>query len=256
MELLNEDMVLRGPDVRCPLHINPELEIIHLKAGELRVKYDLAQVTLAPGQILLILPYHLHAFEPSPDCMATVYMFSRGIYNAFINRYPTPAEYTAIAVDEATGSYLEQLHRQASLWTPWMYAQCAFCALVNIWLTGRDEKQEAPPVENMDQQIITYIFEHLAEELTADSIARHIGWNSRKLSTEFKRKYGIKLLDFIGNVRTEQAATLLLTSRLSVTEIANQCGFASLRNFNRIFKARMGISPTCYRKKNASKGNA
>ncbi|MBR4072612.1 MAG: helix-turn-helix transcriptional regulator, partial [Clostridia bacterium] len=60
--------------------------------------------------------------------------------------------------------------------------------------------------------------------------------------------FDIKLVDFISNVRIEQAIFYIETTCLSITEISHKCGFGSLRNFNRIFKDRVGVTPSEYKR--------
>lgn len=248
MELLDEDIILRSQNLLCPLHINPELEIVYVKSGVLKARYGAYQLSVRAGEMLLILPYHIHSFDPSEGCEATVYMFSERVYEEIMKHYQFSVVYEAYPVDAAALNYADYLNRGRERWKEKIYAQSIFCVFINCWITRQQEKQGSTEGETADSQIITYIFEHLSEELTIEAIAREIGWNPRKLSENFKRKYQIKLLDFISNVRIERSATLLYATNISITEISSLCGFASLRNFNRAFKNRMGMTPSDYRR--------
>ena len=53
---------------------------------------------------------------------------------------------------------------------------------------------------------------------------------------------------FLNNMRIEKAMTLLSASDKTVTEIAYECGFGSLRSFNRVFMAFAGKTPTAFKK--------
>lgn len=56
---------------------------------------------------------------------------------------------------------------------------------------------------------------------------------------------------FINALRFEYACELLPREDVSITEICGKCGFGSLRNFNRVFKALSGMTPNEYRYKKA-----
>ncbi|MCE2431675.1 MAG: helix-turn-helix transcriptional regulator, partial [Candidatus Latescibacteria bacterium] len=51
------------------------------------------------------------------------------------------------------------------------------------------------------------------------------------------------------NVRMAKAEEALKHTSDSISEIAYQCGFASLSTFSRVFKATYGDNPTTYRRK-------
>ena len=52
--------------------------------------------------------------------------------------------------------------------------------------------------------------------------------------------------------KIETACDLLIKTDLSIGEIAKKCGYDDILQFSRIFKKRMGISSTEYRKQNIS----
>ena len=96
---------------------------------------------------------------------------------------------------------------------------------------------------------LEYINDHLGADIFLADVAKATGVSSRQLSKFFAETFGIKLFDFIANARIQRAISLLKTTTLSITEISSLCGFGSLRNFNRIFKSKVGASPRDYRKK-------
>ena len=61
----------------------------------------------------------------------------------------------------------------------------------------------------------------------------------------FKESTGIPFSAYLNYVRTEKAVALLKSDKdLTITEIADKCGFGTIRNFNRIFKSLTGYSPS------------
>lgn len=81
----------------------------------------------------------------------------------------------------------------------------------------------------------------LREVLTELNISlSHIG-------TIFKQQYGITPLAYRNRLRVEAAQRMLFETKLSVTEIAGQCGFSSLAPFYEAFKRQTGRTPQQYR---------
>jgi len=65
----------------------------------------------------------------------------------------------------------------------------------------------------------------------------------------FKQAAGIPLGSYIKNYRLNHAMALLRTSKMSITEIAIQAGYASPQAFSRSFRKETGNTPRSYRKR-------
>ena len=72
------------------------------------------------------------------------------------------------------------------------------------------------------------------------------------MSISAEKSYTVgMLLDFYGELlpsRQRQVADLYYNDDLSLSEVAEECGFSSISNFNRCFRQVTGISPSAYRK--------
>ena len=79
-------------------------------------------------------------------------------------------------------------------------------------------------------------------------IADEIGLCKAECCRFFKRVMNKSLFDYILYYRIERSLPLLAQKNLSVTEIAEQTGFASSSYYARVFKAQFGCSPSEYRK--------
>lgn len=106
--------------------------------------------------------------------------------------------------------------------------------------TGRDF--------NRLRKILTYLENNYAEKITLEDIADQIGLCKAECCRFFKRLMNKSLFDYILYYRIERSLPLLAQKNLSVTEIAEQTGFASSSYYARVFKAQFGCSPTEYRK--------
>jgi AraC-like DNA-binding protein len=63
----------------------------------------------------------------------------------------------------------------------------------------------------------------------------------------FKRNSGVGFVEYINKVRTNKACYLLRETEYQVHDIAMECGFSSISNFNKQFRKAEGISPRDYR---------
>jgi len=83
-------------------------------------------------------------------------------------------------------------------------------------------------------------FNHYAEE-------QNIGYSYfRKM---FKQYTGIAPVQYHLDLKIRRARDLLISSELSIKEIAYQAGFHSIHYFSRCFKKKTGVSPSEIRRK-------
>ena len=100
---------------------------------------------------------------------------------------------------------------------------------------------------------MTFINENLDKQLTLEEIASHAGFSRTYFSTLFSSFNGLSPWEYITIRRIERSKELLRTTEHSVLEVATQCGFCNLSNFNRKFIRIVGTTPNAYRKKEKSK---
>lgn len=96
---------------------------------------------------------------------------------------------------------------------------------------------------------ISYIQTHLTEKLTVEEIAASTGYSASYFSHLFTEETGMSPYQFVIKSRVEHAQQLLMTTRMTVQEIAFQCGFNSAANFCYTFRRMTGVSPHAFRKR-------
>lgn len=98
-------------------------------------------------------------------------------------------------------------------------------------------------------ELTAYINEHYSEKLTLNSLAKLFYISKNSLSRRFFNVMNISVMEYCNIVRFNAAKNLLLTTKKSVMEISELCGFSSANYFSLIFKKQIGLSPLNYRKK-------
>jgi two-component system, response regulator YesN len=95
---------------------------------------------------------------------------------------------------------------------------------------------------------LKYIKEHFREKLTLDMVASKVYVNPKYYSHVFKKEMGIAFTDYIVQLRIQYACRLLETTNYQAYRISNECGFSDPSYFNRVFCAKMKMTPQTYRK--------
>ncbi|MBS4200509.1 helix-turn-helix transcriptional regulator [Bacillus sp. FJAT-49732] len=94
-----------------------------------------------------------------------------------------------------------------------------------------------------------YIKDNLSQPLQLNDLASYLHISSRHLSRLFSTELGESCTSYIKNERIKKATELLSTTDLSVKEVADETGFASVHYFTRVFKTEVGEPPGEFRKK-------
>lgn len=98
-------------------------------------------------------------------------------------------------------------------------------------------------------KIRNYIEENYANpDLSLNHISDLFAINGKYASQLFKEAFGMKFVDFLVNLRMEQAKKLLLQSDESINDISIQVGYMHAISFGRTFKKVVGVTPGDYRK--------
>ena len=105
------------------------------------------------------------------------------------------------------------------------------------------------PDEKLLDRVMTTINKHLNNsDLSVDMIAEEVGISRVHLHRKMKELTGQTPHDFIRTLRLKQAAHLLATQNMNITEVVYACGFSNAASFSTMFKSVYGMSPREYMK--------
>ncbi|MGI5936885.1 MAG: helix-turn-helix transcriptional regulator [Oscillospiraceae bacterium] len=93
-----------------------------------------------------------------------------------------------------------------------------------------------------------YMHRNFSRRLTLMEMAEHVRLNPQYLSVLFKKETGKSIVDYLTDIRIDRAKALLRDTNISILEIAGAVGYMDARYFSRVFKQRVGLRPTEYRK--------
>ena len=109
-------------------------------------------------------------------------------------------------------------------------------------------EEPAAQEERTINGLTRYLQEHLAEEVSLSVLAEQFHLNPQYISQLFKSEIGVGFLTYLTNIRMEKAKKLLLSTSLSIAEVAEQSGYGDYRVFTKVFKKTEGSTPSQYRR--------
>jgi len=95
--------------------------------------------------------------------------------------------------------------------------------------------------------VYSYIRENFGKPVSLKEISKVAKMSPYAFSRFFKKSCGSGFVEYLNQVRTNKACYLLRETEYQVHDIANECGFMSISNFNKQFRKTVGISPRDYR---------
>ena len=84
---------------------------------------------------------------------------------------------------------------------------------------------------------------HLGENVSLSDIAGHCSLSAAHFARSFTRSMGMPPHRFLMMRRVERARELLVNTRLPLSEIAGQCGFADQSHLSKVFRRVLGVTP-------------
>lgn len=114
------------------------------------------------------------------------------------------------------------------------------------------EKRISDEPEQSEEHVINvitrYLQKHLSEEMSLSVLADEFHLNPQYISRLFKNEIGVNFLTYLTNIRMEKAKKLLLSTALSITDVAERAGYTDYRVFTKVFKKTEGVTPSQYRR--------
>ncbi len=249
---------------------HPFPEIIYLSGGQTAVLIDGKPFSFCEGQMIIYAPDSFHErdhSQPHLPADAAVLTFSASseilpkLYNRVITLTQKQRQMLNAIIDEGVqyfcnrdpdcgirGMALKPGVDPSGLWG--LKKQIEFF-LIDVYKTDAEQphlSKKALRHEEDFERIVNYLRANLTCSLTQEQIAAACLMSVSKLKIIFREKAHIGPINYLIRLRIEEAQRLMRESDLTLTQIAERVGFASLHYFSRMFKKITGVSPSQYEK--------
>ena len=124
---------------------------------------------------------------------------------------------------------------------------------ISLILEEADSAQKASSYKRrIVMQAQSYIKEHFCEQIKLSDIARDVNLSPNYFHSLFTEVCGMTPHDYLVEHRINVAKNLLITADLSLSDIAERCGFKNQQYLTSVFKSKIGLSPTHFKKEHQS----
>lgn len=168
--------------------------------------------------------------------------------------FPKERPFRPVGCAEKLGEYLDEMldAHQLNFWNSLRRnanLMLFFSELIQDYTSTQSLRQSySYSSSSYVRYVKDYIDRYYEKKLRIGAIAEYIGVNRSYLSNSFRRETGVSPQEYLMGIRIRRAQTLLRESGLMIAEIAQQVGYPDALAFSRIFRQRVGLSPSAYRR--------
>ncbi|MFI0428277.1 helix-turn-helix domain-containing protein [Mariniflexile sp. HMF6888] len=115
--------------------------------------------------------------------------------------------------------------------------------LLSSYTTNRDSFENSDKIK----RIYEYVQENYDKKITLAEASELVNMSQVSFNRFMKKRTGKTFVDYVNDVRIGYAAIRLIEKDVSISEIAFNCGFNNIANFNRVFKKSKKCTPSQYK---------
>ncbi|WP_418407348.1 helix-turn-helix domain-containing protein [Alistipes sp.] len=124
---------------------------------------------------------------------------------------------------------------------------CADCTQVE--LIGVQSSDSSFPHSRRINRIVQFVEKNYNRKISLEDVGELVGMSASSVSRFFKKRTRHNFWDYLNGFRIDRAAQMMIETEHTISEISYACGFNNISNFNRVFRERIGTTPSDYRNK-------
>ena len=224
-------------------HCHSHIEFVFITKGILDITIESKCLQVNAGFVAVIMPYQVHSYSGNEECEIFIiacpveyfYEYRQMLIGKFFEpSYAQISEaHTVIIKEIIKDNFSDDLKKKALIY----YTISAFirnCEIKEIETFEYETYRKA----------VVYISNHYTETgISLTKTAFYTGVTPTHLSHVLNSHGKPGFLGIVNSLRAYHAKLLLEQKKLSISEVALESGFGSIRNFNRIFKEYFNCNP-------------
>jgi AraC-like DNA-binding protein len=255
---------------------SPFTRLYLITEGEASVLMNNQKFQLTPGKLFLIPKFTLHSYQ-CEEMMKNYYicfldemfesagMYDLIVFNNLVNSHPD--DYTLFKrlndlnpnrsifnPDPATYDNKETVHSfsqksKLQRLTDIIESQGIMLQLTSRFINEEETKKNHFLASKVRMNKVNYfIDQNLHSKITLDDLANQACLNADYFSKIFNEIMGIRPIEYINKKRIERSQMLLISTNLSISQIAEKVGISNNSYFSTLFKKLTHLTPDEYQK--------
>lgn len=246
------------------VHWHPEHEILLVCEGSIRVRLNETTYHLTKDDVLFIPGGTIHSAEPenchysciltnlsllvkkSDACMPYAERISSGEVTVHTKLSESDPHFAQLCHE------MLDVHQAGSEGYPFEIKGLIHLFFGRIFRMGyytkqATDKNASRKLSGRMKNVITYIQEHYNSPLRLDMLAALVNLSPNHFCRSFRSITGQTPFEYIQAYRLSKARYALISTEMTVTEVALECGFNDTSHFIRLFREAYGTTPKQFR---------
>ena len=118
-----------------------------------------------------------------------------------------------------------------------------------VELIGVQSSDSTLPHSRRINKIVQFVEKNYHHKISLEDVGELVGMSASSVSRFFKQRTRHNFWDYLNGFRIDRAAQMMIETEHTISEISYACGFNNISNFNRVFRERIGTTPSDYRNK-------
>lgn len=228
-------------NIICVPHCHTSYELLFVTDGKITANVNGKEYPVSNGECIMILPMQIHSYTTIDNSKVDISIFSGDyILDFYRETKDKDFENPIVRYDPTDIETLKKPYDRFEIKSI-LYKYCSRLKKNGI-------KKADKSNNDLSAKIVIYIQNNFKNNISLNKMANDLGYSYNYLSSYFKAQFGCGYSEYVNKFKLEEAVRMLKMTDKSITQIAFESGFTSIRNFNDVFKKEYGISPLSYKK--------
>lgn len=246
-EKISSPQLNRWNSVNAPTHFHSDIELIYVISGEITGVCNGKQRILTPNTFFLVMPNQVHGYnwiESGIEYICCLIKPSMLNINEAEFANFEPAEPLLHNNDDIAPHLLQLALDEYNGDNDPFVTIPLLSALFSKLLSAYEMVKSVKHNTRLDA-ILKFCKENFKEEISCTEAAKRLGISQSYLSHIIRENLQTTYKNYINQLRILEAVSLI-DSGANITDVSLECGFTTIRTFNRAFKRLSGLSPHEY----------
>ena len=229
---------------------HPPLELAYVEKGVLRNYCNGREIVLHPHEFMIFAPnqWHMQHSEEEVQFLTTSFLWEGQDFSHLYNSVST----ASTEIQRSVRMLLEEYEQDLPQREEFLNAQIKLLLLQMLRLPGRGDsnKKPSPASDHAHRRILDQAMQLVSEKIygkfSVCDLAAAVNVSTSQLTALFKDYLGMTPAKYITHIRLEESKNLLAERKLSIGEIADLLGYASIQHYSKQFRDWFGCTPSAY----------
>lgn len=247
-------------------HIHPALELIFIQNGEYSVSVDNDEIHACQGDLLFFRSNTIHSIQLTSDSAGSYYVLKINpsyLFSIFrgsgqmnmtshflLKRRGDRVIYHSNDISPQFKSIFDRMINTLANQDSFFYSEeRAYSSLLLVEMLRSMLRDHTRKIEINEKNLslihtsVEYINKNYASDISAEECAASIHMSYSYFARLFREVMGRTFKEYLVSVRLAKAKSIILSTQISITDVATACGYSNLAYFISQYKKEFGKTP-------------